>query len=162
MNTTIFCPDIECDSCVKVLNKAFQNKKGIMQVIISNNIIEINHNDEITQEELIKIIKEKGYRASLNAFETKKLSSRIKEFSVNKNKYEVEHKMIKYSVLTLILLCALDILAYYALFKNVPSFVDRYAWWLFYTNLAVVSIGAAIWHFKSYKSQVTHMVGMMV
>lgn len=161
MNTTIYCPDITCESCVKILSKALQ-KEGIKQVIINHDAIEVSHDDNITEKELIRIIQENGYRASLNAFDNKTLFLRVKEFFTNKEKYEIEYRMIKYSILALAFLCTLDVLAYYALFKNTPDFVAKYAWWLFYTNLAVVSIGAAIWHLKSYKSQVTHMVGMMI
>ncbi|MFQ5621522.1 MAG: hypothetical protein ACE5FT_06805, partial [Candidatus Nanoarchaeia archaeon] len=52
-------------------------------------------------------------------------------------------------------------LAYYINLTD-ATFVGKYAWWIFYLTLSVVSIGGAMWHFKAYKAQYTCMVGMMV
>lgn len=87
---------------------------------------------------------------------------RFSDFRKNRRKYELEYKMIRYSLSTLVILIGLQALAYFFLFSQKQNLLDRYGWWMFYADLAVVSVGAAMWHLKSYRGQVTSMVGMML
>ncbi|MEK6867212.1 MAG: hypothetical protein AABX98_00170, partial [Nanoarchaeota archaeon] len=61
----------------------------------------------------------------------------------------------------LILLLFIQAALCFAFHKQEPLF-SVYGWWIFYLDLAIVTIGAAIWHFHAYRAQVTHMIGMMV
>ena len=163
MNVKIYCPDIECDSCVKVIKKAFEKLKGIEKVDVNNDSIDISYKKEaLNHEELILAIISKGYRASLEPFQRKTFRERMRDFRENKNKYEVEYKMIRYSFLTLLILLAFEAAAYFAMFKQNPNFLHKYGWWIFYLNIAIISVAAAMWHLKSYRGQVTSMIGMML
>jgi len=161
MKTKIYCPDIECDSCIKVISRAL-DKKGIKEFKFTNEAVDITHEESIKPKVLIDVIREKGFRADLQPFVRKTFMERCRDFKQNKKKYEVEYTLIKYSVLAFILLAVMDVLAYFALFKIIPNFISKYAWWLLYINLTVVSVGAAVWHFKSYKASITTMMGMMI
>jgi hypothetical protein len=94
--------------------------------------------------------------------ERKTINERLKDFIRNKKKYEVEYTMLRYSLLVFVLISLLELIAYFALFKDMPHFVSRYAWWIFYLNIAVVALASSIWHLKSYKTEVTMMAGMMI
>ena len=163
MNIKIYCPDIECDSCVKVIRKTFEKLKGIEKIDVNHDSIDISYKkDVLGQDELLGAIRNKGYRASLEPFQRKTFRERLRDFRENKNKYEVEYKMIRYSIFTFIILFAFEALIFFAMFKQNPNFLPKYGWWIFYLDLAIISVGAAMWHLKSYRGQVTSMVGMMI
>ncbi|MFA4887083.1 MAG: hypothetical protein WC595_02640 [Candidatus Nanoarchaeia archaeon] len=155
----VYCPDLECDSCVKVLTKTlvnanFRDFKFEKDGVILDQEGDPNH--------AVKIIQEKGYRAALSPFERKSFSERLRDFKENKKKYEVEYKLLKFTLITFVLLSMFEVIAYYAFFKSVPEFLSKYSWWLLYSALSVVGIAAAVVHVRSYRAEVTHMVGMMI
>lgn len=163
MNIKIYCPDIECDSCVRSIEKSLHNKEGVENISVNHDSVDILYDHQkISSDTLIQAIKDKGYRAGLEPFSRKTFTERCRDFWQNKKKYEVEYAMLKHGILTFALLCAIEIAAYVAWFSPLPDFLERYGWWIFYTNIAVVSIGSAIWHIKSYRANVTSMVGMMI
>jgi len=162
MKTTVYCPDIECESCIKVLTKTLQKVSGVEHFEFKNNVVEVTHNELVKVSDLITAIQDKGYRASLDEFHKLTFSERFTDFRTHPEKYVVERTMIRNTLLTLIMLFTLDIFAYFSFLKVVPNFWANYAWWIFYTDITVVSIGAAIWHIKSYKANVTCMIGMMI
>lgn len=163
MNVRLYCPDIECDSCVRVIEKVLQKSEGIKNFKVNKDSVDVDFNQEqILESKIIESIKEKGYRVSLEPFERKTFIERFRDFWENKKKYENEYKMLKYSLFSFLALIAVEVLAYFAFFSKVPEFLSSYGWWIFYLNLSVVSVGAAMWHLKSYRAQVTSMTGMMI
>ena len=40
--------------------------------------------------------------------------------------------------------------------------MGTYGWWLFYLNVSVATLGAALWHVAAHKTTTTCMVGMMI
>jgi|TARA_B100001971_G_C18256846_1_gene582894 hypothetical protein len=97
-----------------------------------------------------------------NDISRKTIGQGFKEFIQDKEKYKLEYTMLKYSAITFLLIFALEVIGYLAFFRKTPNFMNDYGWWILYTNLTVVSIGAAIWHFKSYKAKFNCMLGMMI
>ena len=162
MRTKIYCPDIECDSCIKVITKVLEKIRGVEHFEFKHNAVEITHDKQVKASDLISAIQQKGYRASLDEFHKMTFSERFKDFRKNSQKYAVERMMLKNTILTLAIFFALDAFAYISFLKAIPDFWTKYGWWMLYTNVTVVSIGAAIWHIKSYKANVTSMVGMMI
>lgn len=162
MKKTIYCPDIVCESCVKILTKIFQNTKGIQSFEIKADSIDVDYDPaHIQEEELLKTIHKKGYRASFSLFGKKAFSERCREFFTDRNKYAIEWRMLAYSGATLLLLLLIQLAFCFAFHQQQPLF-SVYGWWIFYLDVAVVSLGAAIWHFRVYKTQIPCMVGMMV
>ena len=162
MKKTIYCPDIVCESCVKVLNKTFDKMKGVNSFAIKKDSIDMDYDPkQITEEELLKIVHTKGYRASFSIFGRKTFSERVKDFFTNREKYSVEYKMFFYAAATFALLLLIQASLCFGFHKQQPLF-SVYGWWIFYLDLAIVTIGAAIWHFHTYRTQITCMVGMMV
>ena len=155
----VYCPDLECDSCVKIVTKALE-KAGFSNFKLDNEGVILD--TQVDPNHAVKIIQEKGYRAGLTPFERKRMGERWRDFKENKEKYQVEYKLLEYGVMTFLLLIGLELVAYSAFFKNIPDFADNYAWWLFYSALSIVGIAAAVVHIRSYRVEVTHMVGMMI
>lgn len=163
MKTTLYVPDIECDSCVRVINKVLQKRECVERLSIRKDSVDIMHDPNIISEkQLVMLIREKGFRADTSPFERKTFKERLKDFRENKHKYHIEYTLLKYAAAVLLLLIGIEVLAYFAFFKHKPDFIANYAWWILYTDIAVVSIGSAIWHIKSYKASVTSMIGMMI
>ena len=163
MKTKIYVPDIECESCVKVLEKRFAKVPGIIETKFSLDALDISYDEQkINLHQMIQLIKDVGYRASEHPFERKTLKERGREFLEKKAKYEVEHKLIPYTILVFSLLTALQVIAYIIYFKNSPLFLEKYSWWLFYLNISIATLGTALWHYLSYKAKITSMLGMMI
>ncbi|MBI5398586.1 heavy metal translocating P-type ATPase [Candidatus Woesearchaeota archaeon] len=163
MNVKIYCPDMSCDSCIQTICSALENTAGIESFVIRHDAVDISYDpSKINPEMLITKIQEKGYRAGLAPFERKTFKERLRDALTNKEKYDVEYRMFRYSALTFFILLLLEIGTYLALFDTHPAFLEIYGWWIFYITVAVVSIGSAMWHMKSYQATVTSMVGMML
>lgn len=161
--TTLYCPDIECDSCVALLSKTFNKASGVHSYVINNDAITLTYDSKRTDEKkIIKAIKDRGYRASTTPILRKTLSERAKEFMTDKKKYAIEYTMLKYSTASLIILLFLQAVFSYFMQQQHPSFLATYGWWLFYLTVSVVALGAALWHLRAYRINVTMMVGMMI
>lgn len=162
MKTRIYCPDIECESCEKVLTKAFSKMKGVEQVTISSQHIDVMHDAAIKQKSLVAIVQDKGYRAALNPITRTSFGERAREFLTNKEKYAIEYKMLLYVSVTFVLLLLLEYGVLFFLEASRPGVTRVYLPWLVYLTLSVVALGGAIWHFKAYRTTVTCMTGMML
>lgn len=162
---TIYSPDITCGSCVKVLSKLFEQTKGItsFSISVTSSAIEIEYDSTLlSEEQLLQLIHNKGYRASFSVFGRKTISDRCTDFFQNKEKYALEYTMLRYSGLALVLLLVIQLLVWKTVFGSDVTLFTAKAWWLLYLDIAVVSLGAALWHFHAYKTEVPCMVGMMI
>ena len=158
MKERIFSPDIECESCTKVIGKVFKQLQGIESCTIKGNYIDVEYDESlIHRENILQAIKSKGYRASLKPYTKKRIVERAKEFMADKKKYAVEYLMLRNISITTIILFLLTFL----LVKF--QFIEKkYLFWLIYQTIAIVFLGGAIWHLKAYRTQFTSMVGMMI
>lgn len=163
MHVKVYCPDIECDSCARLLKRSFEKAEGIVKFEINKESIDFEYNrGESSVEMILKIIRSKGFRASLEPFIRKNFKERLRDFRENKSKYELEYRMLNYLLFNLFCLLVFNAAVYLIFLKNVPDFLQRYGWWAFYTMISIASIGTAMWHFRSYKGEVTSMTGMMI
>jgi len=163
VKTTIYCPDIECDSCVKVLKKTFDGMQGINNLNIKKEHLDVEYEEAmIKPESIVQMIKEKGYRAALQPFTRKTFKERSRDFFANKHKYELEHRMIIFTAITFVLLMIIEYFTYFLLFRDDPVFLTKYGVWFLYATISTVFLSAAVWHINAYKANVTHMVGMMI
>lgn len=163
MKTKIYCPDIECDSCIKILNKRINELQGVESFKINEDNIEIEFDESLIKEDnIIGMIINSGFRASKNPFERKTFKERLRHLKENKPKYLIEMLSIKYAFWIFLILIGFEAIAYIGFLKNIPGFLNRYGLWILYSNLSIASIGGAIWHFYSYKTKITCMLGMMI
>jgi copper chaperone CopZ len=164
MKTKIYIPDIECESCSKLIKKKISIMDGINEYNLYPDSLDIDYDKEIIKaEDVISIIEDLGFRASIKPFERKSFSERWKDFIENKHKYYMIYKTIKYAVLTFIILVLFQALAFLGFLNSmIPNFISHYAWWLIYLDLSVATIGATLWYMSSYKGTVTCMTGMMI
>jgi copper chaperone CopZ len=162
MRTTLFSPDIECDSCVKLINKAFSKHGGISAHKVHGDTIEVEHDEKTTPADIIKAVRAKGFRASLDPYLRMPMTDRIADFFKNRKQYHVEWQMLRTVSITLLLLLTLQAVFAYFMQQTEPTFIALYGWWLFYLTLSVVAVGGALWHYKAYRVHMTCMVGMMI
>ncbi|MCA9477901.1 MAG: heavy-metal-associated domain-containing protein [Nanoarchaeota archaeon] len=156
--TIIYCPDIECDSCVKLISKKLEKTQEVKQYEITSETIKVQ--SDLDKKNLIKIINDLGFRASTQPFERKTFKERIKHFKENKKAYRMEIHAIKYFFSVLGILLLLQALAYLGLNNHID--MSPYISWMIYSSIAIAVIATAMWHFFIYKIRVTCMVGMMI
>ena len=163
MRIKLYVPDIECESCVKVLERRFAKVQGVHGTKFSEEAVEVDYDEaKIKTEEIIDTIKNAGYRAATHPFEKKSFRERGRHFLEQKAKYELEYKLLKYTLGIFFILTILETIAYIGFLKQIPLFAEKYTWWLFYLNISVATLAVAVWHFSAYKAKVTTMLGMMV
>lgn len=162
VTTRIYCPDIECDSCVKLLTKRLRHEGGVAAFDFSPDAITITHDAKLDEEELVDIVREAGFRAATTPFERKSLGERWRHVKEHRKAYAIELRGLAYATGILLLLIALQAIAYVGFLNAIPGFLARYGWWLLYLDITVAAGGLMLWHVTAYKAKVTCMVGMMI
>jgi copper chaperone CopZ len=163
MQKKIYIPDIECDSCVKLLSRRFKNTQGVIDYKVNVDSVDIHYDEsQLKDDELIKIIERQGFRAGFEPFERKTFSERWRDFKENKQKYAIERKGLSYALYAFMIVFALEALAYVGFLHTIPNFLPKYGWWLFYGTVSVVALVFMLWHTFAYRAKVTCMVGMMI
>lgn len=160
MTKEIYVPDIECDSCVKLIRKKLE-KNNINNFSITNDAV-ILKGESVNSEKIIELINSMGYRASNEPFERKSFSERLRHFKENKQSYKIERIGLNYSLGIFLSLSLLAILSYFMIFNKNPGFLGTYGWWIFYLIISVTSIVFATWYYTAYRAKVTCMTGMMI
>jgi copper chaperone CopZ len=163
MKTKIYVPDIECESCSRLLEKKMSRINGVENYKIHPDSMDISYDENmIKAEDFVTAIEDLGFRASVRPFERKTFKERWKDFNENPNKYAMVKTALGYGLATFAILLVLQAIAYAGFLNTIPDFLSHYAWWLIYLDLSVASIGATIWYMSSYKGTVTCMTGMMI
>jgi copper chaperone CopZ len=163
MNATIYCPDLECESCEKILTRSLNTLQGIQKIGFTPDSLAVDFDPkQVTKEQIVEAINKKGYRAGFEPFERKLFKERMRDFFENKQKYAMEYLMLQNTAMTFLGLLAIEFVVYLAVLKTIPDFLSRYGWWMLYATIAVVSVASAIWHMRAYRARVTSMVGMMI
>lgn len=163
METRVYVPDIECDSCIKLIHRQLSRLQGIESYKNTAEYVDVDHDDTLIRpDNIVNAIKESGFRASLEPFERKNLKERIKHFRENKPHYALEIQAARYALYGFFLLIGLQAIAYFGFLSKIPGFLGNYGWWILYLDISMATLGAATWHFYSHKAKVTCMVGMMI
>ena len=157
--TKIYVPDIECDSCVRLISKKMKDN-NIHNFKVDDESVVLD--DASTKEKAISIIRGLGYRASEEPFENMTFKERFRSVSENPEKYSVEFKGLTYAVNVFVILLALFLIAYFGFLKAIPGFIQSYAVWILYLLISITVLSFGLWHFLSYRGRVTHMAGMMI
>lgn len=153
--TRIHVPDIECDSCVRLISKHLTKE----HITFSVNGDTIETDDA---KRAIAIIKQLGYRASQHPFERKTFKERLRHMREQKHKYTTEYTGLSYFFGIAITLAVLFAVAYAGFLNTIPDFLAKYSWWMFYLIITIAAISTALWHFFAYRAKITCMVGMMI
>ena len=162
MQTTIYCPDIECESCVHVLKKRLGHQEGVENIAIKEDRLIITHTEKVRKEDLKQIVKKAGFRADFNPFERKTFNERMRHFKENKHAYTVERQAIQKLGITFLALIVLEVIMYFSFLQGKEGFLAAYGLWFLYLAITVSTIGIAAWYFYSYRFKLTCMMGMMV
>lgn len=163
MQTKIYVPEIDCDSCTTLISKRLNKLDGIEKITFDSDGAIVTFDErKINQSNIIETIISAGFRAGIHPFPRKTFSERRKEFFENKKKYQIERRGIVYAIAVFIILILLELIAYLTIFNTIPNFMKTYTWWIFYLDISIITLGYGLWHISSYKCNITHMVGMMI
>ena len=164
IKTKIYIPDIECESCSRLIEKKMTRIEGVKNYKIHFDSMDIQYDENmIKAEDFVTAVEDLGFRASVRPFERKSFKERWKDFRENSHKYGMIYKTFRYGLLTFLILVLIQVIAIAGFWNNtIPNFLEHYAWWLIYLDISIASIGAAIWYMASYKGTVTCMTGMMI
>lgn len=163
MKITLYVQDIECDSCVTLIERSLKPLQGINGYQVRKDSIEIDFDPSLIRQEAIQsAIMQKGFRTSSAPLSRMSYKARLEDFKHSPHKYKVERSMLKISGISFLGLLLIQAAIYLALFIASPGFIGRYAQWLIYLDITIVSIAASLWHLKAYKGAVTSMTGMML
>jgi hypothetical protein len=77
-------------------------------------------------------------------------------------KFAESKKIYSYVAISFIFLLILDIIAYFLVWNQMSNFVSKYAWWILYLDISVVTLGGALWYYASHKGYVSCMASMMI
>ena len=160
--TLIYCPDIACESCESRIRRRLEGVDGVDGMTFRKDSVEVVHHARLPAGTIVAVLRAMGYRADTAPFSRKTFRERLRDLRENRSKYLIELRMLAYSGLAVLGLIGLQVLVHVLFLRDHADFVSRYAWWIFYLDLAVVSIGAAMWHLRAYRATLTTMVGMMV
>ncbi|NTV23344.1 MAG: heavy-metal-associated domain-containing protein [Nanoarchaeota archaeon] len=94
MKTTIYIPDMECESCAKLISKKFKNEKGIDSFTFDEEKATVEHDEGVTSKHIISMIESAGFRAGTEPYDRKTFSERWRDFNENPQKYKYEKKAI--------------------------------------------------------------------
>jgi copper chaperone CopZ len=162
MKTTIYVPDITCESCTRLIGKKLKNEPTVKNISFFDEGVLVEHEGEITPQKITELITSQGFRASTEPFDYKTFKERRRDFAENPHRYSIERKGITYAALTFLILFILEAIAYVGFFNTIPNFFAKYGLWFLYLNISIAAIGFAAYHVLSYKTKITHMVGMMI
>ncbi len=163
MKTTLYIQDIECEACTRLIEKTIKHLQGIDGYSFDKEKLTLEFNPALIREEaIISAINRTGYRANNTPVQRKSYKERAKDFYKNKAKYNTEWRMIEISILSFLLMIAIEMILYFLFFSNASEFFQKYWQWMLYLTISIVSTAAGIWHLKAYKAAVPSMTGMML
>jgi copper chaperone CopZ len=159
----LYVPDIECDSCVKLITRILKKKEGVDSFSIESDAVVVDFDVEKTSEKsLIETIERLQFRASTEPFERKSFKERWRHFKENTHQYKIEKQIFTNTLWIFFILFVLEGALYLFTLKNIPDFISTYGWWILYLNISITTITAAVWHVYTYRTKITCMVGMMI
>lgn len=164
MKTKIYIPDIECDSCVRVIEKKIGHVPGIKGYNVSHDSMDVTFDEHsIRPDEIVTAVEDMGFRASVRPFERMSFRERWNDFKKNHAKYALIRKAFSYAAWTFVILAVLQLIAFGGLLSSsIPDFLTKYGMWLAYLDISIASLGASIWYMAAHKGNVTCMTGMMI
>jgi copper chaperone CopZ len=162
MKTTIYVPDITCESCTRLIGKKLKNEQKVHDYSFFQDGVYIDHDDDIKKENLISLIRTQGFRASTDPFDHKTFKERVRDWKENKEKYVVEKNLIRNAIFAFLILLVLESVAFAGIFSHIPNFWQKYALWILYLDISIIALTFAVFHVISYKAKITCMTGMMI
>jgi hypothetical protein len=81
---------------------------------------------------------------------------------IAKLKFAESKKLSIYVGVSFILMILLDVIAYFLVLNQVSNLIIKYAWWILYLDISIVTLAGALWYYSSYKGYVSCMASMMI
>ena len=97
------------------------------------------------------------------------MNERFKMTNTEKNaerrfhwKFTDSKKVLRYAVISLVVLLLLHVIVYFGFFNSIPNFIAKFGWWILYLDISVATLGGALWYYASYKGYTSCMASMMI
>jgi hypothetical protein len=71
-------------------------------------------------------------------------------------------KVLIYTLVTFIALVVVQVIGYFTFLNQIPNFLIKFGWWIFYLDVSIATIAGALWYYASYKGYVSCMASMMI
>ena len=163
MKTTLYIQDIECDSCVRIVDRSIKRLQGINEFSVKNDHVLIDYDPSLIKEEtIVESISRSGYKTSTTPISHMSYKQRWRDFTANKRKYWVEWRMLIYTAVAFLFLLGIDAALYLIFFAGSQGFLSHYWQWFIYLDITIVTVAAGLWHLKAYRGAITSMTGMML
>ena len=156
---------MHCESCEKLLKKALSKLEHIKDIDLryNNEIATIHYNPEINVNDVINIIRQVGYDATVFSGDYKPEDISFKKYLKDLgSKNRMEREMVYVAFGTFLVLAILELFAYYGFFRTIPDFFVKYGYYLIFLLISIVICGASLWHIKAYGDSFSCMSGMMI
>lgn len=184
----IIITGMHCEACERTIKRALHKLDGFVNIDLNyknKNAKVVFDQRKITLGRILNVIAKKGYEAkyvernvheneldnedSREADEEESNYSfvlkakRFIQFLLYKDgNYSAEREMINIGASTFLTLLFLEGVAYFGFFYSVENFFSKYAPYIFYLIISVVTNGVVIWHIKAYQRNASCMSGMMI
>ncbi len=163
---------MNCESCAKIIVRTVSKHAGasVKQIDTNTNKVAL----ECTPEQLSQIrekLKEQGYQLLLpgekeeKGYEAGSLGRGLAFVSgVAKGSpgFSVEHRLLKYSVQSALLILLVQALLYLTVFRSTPKFLESYWSVTLLAAVSVVTLIAGAYHAQVFRKTTGCMTGMMV
>jgi cation transport ATPase len=172
---TLHFSGMHCDACEKTITRALGQ--------IGVEVVSINHvtgearirfdEQKNTFAAIEKAVSDAGYevrgaeRSNKNSEDPvvgfgARFTKAFKEFRSSASAFQLEKRILKESIGTLVVVFACMYLVYLVLFWNIEGFWSRYGFYMIFLSLAVVASAVAVRHLRAYRASVSCMSGMMI
>lgn len=156
---------MHCESCEKTLKRALSKINHIQEIDLkyNNEIATIKYNPEININEVMNVIRQVGYDATVVDGDYIPSEVKFKHYlSDLKQKNKVEGQLIEVALGTFLILGFLEVIAYFGFFRDIPSFFTKYGYYLIFLVISMVVSATSVWHIKAYRNIFSCMTGMMI
>ena len=79
-----------------------------------------------------------------------------------KLKFMDSKKLVLYTLTSLIVIILLQLVGYFTFLNQIPNFMIKFGWWIFYLDISIATIAGALWYYATYKGYVSCMASMMI
>ncbi|MBI4182163.1 MAG: cation transporter [Candidatus Aenigmarchaeota archaeon] len=154
---------LHCGSCEAVVKRAVGKLAGVQDISFSGEHVTVHFAPEqLTAEQIARTIAQKGYRATAPGLDIRPAGPGVRgglRALWKEQAFQAERQMIQHGAIAFIILAFLQSFILRGLFPAAAGGI----WPLsLYLILTVAAVGAALWHFFSFRKQVSCMTGMMV
>ncbi len=171
MEYNLYLHGMHCDSCAKIIERTVNKHHGakVLALDMQKNTVTLvcaHEQLEVIRKDLLS----KGYQLltegeiAKEGFEAGSIDRGV-EFVLKvmegDKEFAHENRLAKFSLLSFVIILAMQALLYFTVFKNMPKFMDTYGTVILLSAVSIVSLVFAYYHAAAFRRNATCMTGMM-